>query len=109
MTTLQRSLLWLVVALPCMRAGGLQAEELYLYGEYLSGECVTCHRLDDDASDIPPIFGWAEDKFIETLAMYKHGLRENQAMRNVAVSLGEEEMAALARFYASQTAKESAR
>ena len=108
MATLRTSLLCLVVALLCMRPGGLQAEELYAYGEYLSGECVTCHRLDDDAGDIPPIFGWPEDRFIEILAMYKQGLRENQAMRNVAVSLGDEEMAALARFYASQTAKESA-
>lgn len=85
-----------------------QAEDLYAYGEYLSGECLTCHRLDESAGQIPAIFGWPEDKFVEILAMYKHGARENAAMRNVAASLGDEEMAALARYFASQTPKESA-
>lgn len=85
-----------------------RAEDLYAYGEYLSGECLTCHRLDDSATQIPAIFGWPEDEFIEALAMYKHGTRENAAMRNVAASLGDEEMAALARYFASQTPEESA-
>ena len=85
-----------------------QAEDLYAYGEYLSGECLTCHRLDESAGQIPAIFGWPEDKFVEILAMYKHGARENAAMRNVAASLGDEEMAALARYFARQTPEESA-
>ena len=86
----------------------VQADDLYAYGEYLSGECVTCHRLDDSASQIPSIFGWSEDRFVEILAMYKNGNRENPAMRNVAASLGDEEMAALARYFANQTPEESA-
>jgi cytochrome c553 len=84
------------------------ADELYAYGEYLSGECLTCHRLDDNAGQIPAIFGWPEDKFVKTLTMYKQGMRENAAMRNVAASLGDEEMAALARYFASQTPEGSA-
>jgi cytochrome c553 len=40
--------------------------------------------------------------------MYKHGSRENSAMRNVAASLGDEEMAALARFFSRQTPEENA-
>jgi cytochrome c len=88
--------------------GEAMADEMYAYGEYLSGECLTCHRLDDDAGQIPAIFGWPEDKFVKTLVLYKRGMRDNAAMRNVADSLGDEEMAALARYFASQTPEGSA-
>jgi cytochrome c553 len=108
MATLKGSHLRPIAALVFLCIDGARAEELYPYGEYLSGECLTCHRLDSNSSEIPAIFGWPEDKFIETLAMYKYGSRENAAMRNVAMSLGDEEMAALARFFASQTPQESA-
>jgi len=108
MAALKRCLLRPVAVLLCFCQVEAQAEELYAYGEYLSGECVTCHRFDDSASQIPSIFGWSEDRFVEILAMYKNGNRENPAMRNVAASLGDEEMAALARYFASQTPEESA-
>jgi len=107
MTALKEFFLRPVAVLLCLCQVEARAEELYAYGEYLSGECLTCHRLDDGAGQIPAIFGWPEDKFIETLAMYKHGARGNAAMRNVAASLGDEEMAALARYFASQTPEES--
>ena len=78
-----------VFSLLCLCHAEARAEELYAYGEYLSGECVTCHRLNESSSEIPAIYGWPEDRFIETLTMYKHGSRENSAMRNVAASLGD--------------------
>ena len=108
MAALKGSYLWPLVATIYLCQAEARSEELYAYGEYLSGECLTCHRLDDSPSQIPSIFGWSEDKFVETLVMYKHGKRENAAMRNVAASLGDEEMAALARYFASQTPEESA-
>jgi len=108
MAALKGSCLGPIAVLLCLCPVKAQAEELYAYGEYLSGECLTCHRLDDGSSEIPAIFGWPEDKFIETLAMYKHGARENAAMRNVAASLSDEEMTALARFFAGQASEESA-
>jgi len=108
MAALKGFFLWPVAVLLCLCQVEARAEELYAYGEYLSGECLTCHRLDAGSSEIPAIIGWPEDKFIETLAMYKHGARENAAMRSVADSLGDEEVAALARFFASQTPKEGA-
>lgn len=108
MAALKGPYLFLVVSLLCLCHAEARAEELYAYGEYLSGECVTCHRLNDSSSEIPAIYGWPEDRFIETLTMYKHGSRENSAMRNVAASLGDEEMAALARFFSRQTPEENA-
>ena len=107
MAALKGPYLCLVASLLCLCQAEARAKDLYAYGEYLSGECVTCHRLNEDSHEIPAIFGWPEDRFIETLALYKHGARENAAMRNVAASLGDEEMAALARFFSRQTPEES--
>jgi cytochrome c553 len=108
MAALNGPLLRPIAALFCFWQTEAGAQDLYAYGEYLSGECVTCHRLDDGAAEIPPIYGWPEDRFVETLTMYKQGTRANAAMRNVAASLGDEEMAALARYFAGQTPEESA-
>ena len=80
-------------------ADSLAADEIYDYGEYLSAECVTCHRREENADGIPAIVGWPEARFIEALKSFQNGERTHEIMQNVARSLGEEEMAALARFY----------
>lgn len=108
MAASKRPYLWPLVATLTLCQADARGEELYAYGEYLSGECLTCHRLDEHTSGIPAIFGWPEERFIETLLLYKHGSRDNAAMRNVAASLGDEEMAALARYFASQAPEGSA-
>ena len=108
MVDLKPSFLSSLVVLLVLCESNVQADDLYAYGEYLSGECLTCHRIDDNSGQIPPILGWPEDRFVETLVMYKQGTRDNAAMRNVAASLGDEQMAALARYFASQTPEESA-
>ncbi len=71
------------------------------YGEYLSGQCVTCHRAAG-ASDgsSPPIVGLPPAAFVDALLSYKSGERENQVMRNVTSALGLEEIAALAAYFA---------
>lgn len=73
------------------------------FGEYLSAECVTCHQISGQAAGgIPPIIGWPEATFIEALSAYKNGARDNAVMRNIAVRLSDEEMAALAAYFAAQ-------
>ncbi len=71
------------------------------YGEYLSGECVTCHRLSGGDSGIPAITGWPEDSFIHALYEYKTRLRDNPVMQTVTARLGDEELAALAAYFGS--------
>jgi cytochrome c len=72
-------------------------------GEYLSGECVTCHQLSGhSAGGVPPIVGFPEDYFIEALQAYKTGERSNEVMRNIAGGLTAEDMSALAAYFASQ-------
>lgn len=76
------------------------------YGEYLSAECVTCHRLSGAEDGIPSIIGWDEASFIAVLKSYKQKERENPAMQLVTSNLGEEEMRALAAYFTKLRPKE---
>lgn len=70
------------------------------YGEYLSSECTACHR-DAGGSDIPSIRGLAPSVFIAGMVAYRDGSREHQVMNTVARRLGDEELAALAAYFAA--------
>ncbi len=69
------------------------------YGEYLSGECVTCHQRDGDDAGIPSITNWPTDDFVVALHAYKEGLRPHPVMEMVARRLSNEEIAALAAYF----------
>lgn len=69
------------------------------FGEYLSGECVTCHRLDGKDNGIPAIVGWPEDQFLAILRSYKVKERPNQVMQTIASRLSEQEISALAAYF----------
>lgn len=69
------------------------------YGEYLSGTCVTCHQLDGSDQGLPPITGWPEAAFVTVMHSYKNKHRENPVMQQLAGSLADEEIAALAAFF----------
>ena len=71
------------------------------FGEYLSSECVTCHRRDGQDKGIPSIVGWPPDQFVAVLKSYKTKDRDNQIMQTITARLSDDEMAALAAFYAS--------
>jgi cytochrome c len=70
------------------------------YGEYLSSECTACHRAEG-GSDIPSIRGLAPSVFIAGIVAYRNGTREHQVMNTVSRRLGDEEIAALAAYFAS--------
>ena len=69
------------------------------YGEYLAGECITCHRGDGAAEGIPSITGWPHDDFVIALQAYKRGKRVHPVMQLVAGRLSDEEIAALAAHF----------
>lgn len=75
------------------------------YGEYLSGECVTCHRVSGGDSGIPAITGWPKENFIHALYEYKERFRDNPVMQTVTARLGDEEMAALAAYFGTLPAQ----
>jgi len=70
------------------------------YGEYLAGECTSCHR-DGSNETIPPIIGYKVLGFIELMETYRNGERQNQVMVSVAKSLDKEQIKALAVYFAS--------
>lgn len=71
------------------------------FGEYLSGECSTCHRRDGQDKGIPSIIGWPLEQFLAVMRSYKVKDRPNPVMQNIAARLTDDEMAALAAYYAS--------
>ena len=78
------------------------ADELKEYGEYLSGECTTCHQIDGTfVEGIPPIVGLDPESFIMTMNTFKTGERDNPAMVSVAKNLDDEQLKALAAYFGS--------
>lgn len=74
-------------------------------GRYLSSECLTCHRAGaagrgSATSTIPNIYGLAERTFIEVVKAYRDKRRDNAVMQNVAARLKDEEIEALAAYFA---------
>jgi cytochrome c len=69
------------------------------YGEYLSGDCVTCHQISGQVSGIPSIVGVPMDYFVRALVEYKTNVRTNEVMKNRVVNLSNEEIAALAAYF----------
>jgi len=83
-----------------LAAGGQEAR-LLSYGRHLAQECAACHRVGAVDSAIPSLLGRDAEAFVRTLKDYQSGTRSNPVMVSVAKSLNEEQMRALAAFYAS--------
>ena len=73
------------------------------YGEYLSGECVTCHSQKGVNKGIPAINGLDAEVFATVMHAYKTGDMEHPVMQMVAGRLDGEQIASLAAFFASLT------
>ncbi len=83
-------------------AGHAAAADVEL-GRYLATECVTCHRAAAAGGAIPSIVGIDETRFAETVRAYRDRRLPNPVMQNVASRLTDEEIAALARYFATAT------
>jgi cytochrome c len=71
------------------------------YGEYLSGDCVTCHQTTGQVAGIPSIVGLPKDYFIRAMFEYKTNVRSNEVMKLRVANLANEEIAALAAYFGS--------
>lgn len=71
------------------------------WGEYLSSECQTCHQRDGSDRGIPSITRWPEQDFVLALHAYKQKLRPHPVMQMMAGRLNDEEIAALAAYFAT--------
>jgi cytochrome c553 len=77
-------------------------------GAQLAATCAACHRLDGYDTGIPSIIGLSEEQFVIVMGAFKSGERSGPIMNTVARSLSNEEIAILARYFASR-GKESER
>ncbi len=71
------------------------------FGEYLSSECTTCHQRDGSDQGIPSITGWPEEDFVAAMHAYKQKLRPHPVMQMMAGRLADDEIAALAAYFAT--------
>jgi cytochrome c len=71
------------------------------YGEYLSAECVTCHKISGESTGIPSISGVEAGAIASMLHSYKSKDRENKVMQLMAGRLDNEQIASLAVYFAS--------
>ena len=71
------------------------------YGEYLAGECVTCHRSGAANDGIPNISGIDAEAFVYIIKSYRSKELDNKVMQLVAGRLDDEQIASLAVYFAS--------
>lgn len=71
------------------------------YGAYLSSECTTCHQADGSDQGIPSVTGWPEEDFVVAMHAYKDRLRPHPVMQMMAGRLSNDEIAALAAYFAT--------
>ena len=70
------------------------------WGQFLSAECKTCHLAGGGSEGIPSIVAWPEEDFVLAMHAYKRGLRPNPTMQMMAQRLSDDEIAALAAYFA---------
>ena len=68
------------------------------YGQHLSGECVTCHKVNTNKG-IPSINGYDKDVFVTVMLAYKNKEMENPVMQMIAGRLDNEQIASLALYF----------
>ena len=69
------------------------------YGEYLAGECVTCHKKKGGSSGIPVIAGIKAKTFVEKITGYRNKTLKNKVMQMIARRLDEEQTLSLAAYF----------
>ena len=69
------------------------------YGEYLAGECVTCHRKS--GAGIPQINGIEAETFVTIMNAYRSKELDNKVMQMIAGRLDDEQIISLAAYFSS--------
>src|SRR6188768_691086 len=84
-------------------AGGVTASlgADFELGRYLSSECMTCHGTAKADSTIPNIFGLSQSHFTDVIKAYRAKTLPNPIMQTIAGRLSDEDIAALALYFAT--------
>lgn len=70
------------------------------FGRYLASECLTCHRRAQPGGAIPNIFGMETPRFIKLIQAYRDKKLPSVVMQNSAGRLKDDEIDALAHYFA---------
>ena len=100
-----RSLVLAIAASPILLAASTGAAAANDQGGQVAAVCASCHRLDGGDRFIPSIVGLGEDQLTRSMLAYRLGERPSHIMQAIALSLSDEEIAAVARFLAAQGGK----
>jgi cytochrome c553 len=86
---------------PVLAAGTKEA------GQAKSTTCIACHGVDGNSAnpEWPSIAGQHESYLAKQLKAFRDGTRQNPLMTPMAAALTDQDIADLAAFYASQTAR----
>lgn len=99
LTRITAAAVCVLVAGSAWASDGLPAGDV-AYGEYLSGDCTAWHK-PDGAVGIPPIVGWYPEDFALAMQDFRDGTRKHQIMEMMASRLDDDQIAALAAYFAS--------
>ena len=69
------------------------------YGEYLAGECVTCHQKS--GAGIPQINGIEAETFVAIMKAYRNKELDNKVMQMMAGRLDDEQIISLAAYFST--------
>ena len=69
------------------------------YGEYLAGECVSCHQKS--GTGIPQVNGIEAETFVTIMKAYRSKELDNKVMQMMAGRLDDEQIISLAAYFSS--------
>ncbi len=87
----------------CVSNANALDEDLFARGESLSAKCVNCHGKKGISTKppVPHIAGQQEAYLLKQLKDFRNRRRFNSAMRQVTISLSNNELKALAHYYSN--------
>lgn len=94
----------LLGAAPLAQAGDLSKPD----GKMLSNTCAACHGTYGhfDADYMPPLAGMDKERFVDSMIAFRNGSRPATIMDRVAKAFTDEEIQAMAEFFAAQEDEE---
>ena len=72
------------------------------YGEYLASECASCHNAGAVSQGTPDLAGRPREDFLHLMVAYRQRALPNPIMQMTAAKFSDEELAALAEWFATQ-------
>jgi len=106
---LTKRIIFALMFILMLAAGGVQAGGDVANGEELAVDCADCHGDDGQGDeDVPSIAGMDAAEQVKELMAFKSGEREDEEedMIDSVADLSEQDMADLAAYYATLPAKD---